>query len=89
MTSTTKLFNLAQLSEAAYADFEFFNATYSDTQIHDKLVDKNFSDTQASEFADNWRVISHQPNTASGYSGTLFKYIGNDPNSGFTNGQLA
>lgn len=34
---------------------------------------------QATEFAQNWKVVSHQPNTATGFSATLFEYVGTDP----------
>ena len=42
------------------------------------LIDGNnhsskFTTTQAKEFAQNWTIISHIANTASGFSGTLFK----------------
>ena len=37
-----------------------------------------FTTQQAQDFKDNWRVVSHQPNTATGFSATLFEYIG-DP----------
>jgi hypothetical protein len=96
MTNTTKLFALAQLAEASYAEFDKFSgdAIYSDTEIRNALInlqedgDYNFSDTQATTFADNWRVVHHQQNLTSGFSATLFEYIGNDPNSGFTAGEL-
>jgi len=32
-----------------------------------------FSLTQATELADHWNVITHQPNTDSGFSSTLFR----------------
>lgn|GEM_PF-2333615 len=81
MTNTTQLFGLAQLAEASYAEFNLFGT------MEDALKNKNFSPTQAAEFTKNWKVISHQPNTGNGYSGTLFEYIGTDTDSGFTQGQ--
>jgi hypothetical protein len=43
---------------------------------------------QAKQFSEEWTVISHQPNTATGFSGTLFQYKGaDDPSRGLTNGQ--
>ncbi|MCZ8255702.1 MAG: hypothetical protein O9327_08575 [Polaromonas sp.] len=40
---------------------------------------------QAVQFAREWKVISHQPNTATGFSATLFEYIGEtDPARGVT-----
>lgn len=89
MTQVTKLFELGQLSEASYANL-VSNMTPSALIIQLQNAgfnDMKFSATQAAEFADNWQVATHQADTASGYSGTLFRYIGNDPNSGFANGQ--
>ena len=34
---------------------------------------------QAIDFAENWRIVSHQPNTATGFSATLFEYFGSGP----------
>ena len=43
---------------------------------------------QAKQFAQEWTVVSHQPNTATGFSATLFKYTGtSDSDRGLTNGQ--
>jgi hypothetical protein len=43
---------------------------------------------QADQFSREWTVVSHQPNTATGFSGTLFQYKGaDDPSRGLTNGQ--
>ena len=44
---------------------------------------------QAKQFASEWKVISHQPNTATGFSGTLFQYTGaTDPVRGLQAGQF-
>ena len=40
-----------------------------------------FSVSHAVEFDKNWEVVAHQPNTASGFSATLFRGIG-DENAG-------
>lgn len=32
-----------------------------------------FTETQAKEFMENWEIVSHLPNTTTGFSGTLFK----------------
>jgi len=43
---------------------------------------------QAKQFAQEWTVISHQPNTATGFSATLFQFTGkSDPARGLTTGQ--
>jgi hypothetical protein len=85
-TNTNKLFELAQLAEAAYANLIPGKSLINELQNAD--FNMKFSLVQATEFAANWQVVHHQSDTTSGYSGTLFKYIGNDPNSGFTNGEL-
>ncbi|WP_269633615.1 hypothetical protein [Pelomonas sp. BJYL3] len=44
---------------------------------------------QAKQFAAEWEVVSHQPNTATGFSATLFKWKGttDDPIRGLKAGQ--
>ncbi len=44
---------------------------------------------QATQFAAEWEVVSHQPNTATGFSATLFKWKGtqDDPIRGLKAGQ--
>jgi len=86
MIATTKLFELGQIAEASYADF--IVASVSGTINPDamrKAVDKSslFSLSQANEFASHWQVASHQPDTASGFSATLFQRVDDDPISGF------
>lgn len=76
MSITTSLFDQALLAEAAYADF----SDPLKTKLQ-ALKDAGFSETQATEFVNNWRVVHHQQNLTSGFSATLFEYIGNDPNS--------
>ena len=48
-----------------------------------------FSTADAKDFSDNWTVVSHQANTSTGFSGTLFKYTGEtDAAKGVTKGEL-
>src|SRR6266446_4271511 len=48
-----------------------------------------FTQTQADDFVSKWELVEHQANTATGFSGTLFKYKGADnPDLGLANGQL-
>lgn len=99
MTATTKLFELAQLAEASYADLQ--NSVNNSTNLIKALIDKKangdykFSESQATEFASHWKVIHHQPNTSGflgtalhAFSGTLFERIDDDPISGYQAGQL-
>ncbi len=67
-------FYQALLSEASYADLS--NITTRQSYI-DVLTDegKGFSKSQADYFVNNWKVASHQPNTADGFSATLFERL--------------
>lgn len=66
MSSNNYLFELAQLAEASYADLTQAN-------VQGALEAREFSTTQAAEFVKHWKVISHQPDQASGFSATLFQ----------------
>ena len=47
-----------------------------------------FSNAQAEQFAREWRVAAHQPNTNTGFSGTVFECLVTDPARGLVQGQL-
>jgi Ca2+-binding RTX toxin-like protein len=48
-----------------------------------------FTAVQATQFASEWEVVAHKPNTDSGFSGTVFKYVGaTDPSRGLVRDQL-
>ena len=48
-----------------------------------------FTSVQAAAFALEWKVVDHRADTNTGFSGTLFQYIGgDDPARGLTNGQF-
>ncbi|MBT2997456.1 MAG: hypothetical protein KME56_12670 [Candidatus Thiodiazotropha sp. (ex Ctena orbiculata)] len=79
---------LAQIAEASYADFTPARRTdgsYLEGDVQTALQrigndedepddpDKGFSLTQAREFTRRWEVVHHQPDTASGFSATLFR----------------
>lgn len=68
--NNSHLFKLTQLSEASYANF--YNAIVYEQQV-DALKDKDFSQTQAESLLSKWSVASHQRNTSSGFSATLFQ----------------
>ena len=76
MLSTKDFFELAQLAEASYANFTVPVGNYDEA-----LEDKDFSAIQADTLLQSWSVITHQPNTDSGYSSTLFKST--DPGGGY------
>ena len=66
----------------------------SGTGLITALTDGNkraskFTQIQAEEFAKHWIVVDQKANTATGFSGTLFKYTGpTDAAKGLTNGEL-
>lgn len=75
-------FELAQLAEASYADLAaIVDKSGLVAALQDYSFNKmEFSDTQANALADNWFVKTHQEDTTSGFSSTLFQST--DPNDG-------
>jgi len=63
----------AVLAEAAYADFGSLGGDYSDAKVLDLLISGDFAISQAEELVQRWKIVSHTPNTKSGYSATFFK----------------
>jgi len=47
-----------------------------------------FTGIAAKQFESEWEVVAHQPNTSTGFSGTLFRCIVTDPARGLTTGDL-
>ena len=85
MANTTQIFDMASLAEAAYATFTDANGILLVTNKSELIArlqdfqndgDKDFSKTQAEEFATHYRVIGQQLNTDTGYSATLFERLG-------------
>lgn len=74
------------MAEAAYADLKNVATT---KELKTALIAQDFSAIQAAEFVINWRVVSHQPNTDSGFSATLFQRITADPIAGYEVGDYA
>ncbi len=62
---------LAQLAEASYADLREGNDV--ELELRRAANNMRFSDTQVTEFASKWSVLHHLPDTASGFSATLFE----------------
>ncbi len=63
------------------------------TDLKKALIDGNnhaskFTATQADNFLAHWQVIAQKPNTGTGFSGTLFKCIADDPATGAKVGEL-
>ena len=84
-------FELAQLSEASYTLFD--TSVYGDQErlksyLQNSALEGDFSLTQATDFATHWEIVDHLPNTASGFSGTVFRRIDSDPATGLVAGDL-
>src|SRR4051794_3340413 len=47
-----------------------------------------FTTTEAEQFAKDWVVVEHKSDTTTGFSGTLFKCLTDDPARGLTRGEL-
>jgi hypothetical protein len=47
-----------------------------------------FTAEQAAQFAQDWEIVDHQPNTGTGFSGTLFQARRSDPARRLVEGQL-
>ena len=47
-----------------------------------------FTDVQAQQFAKDWEVVEHQGDSATGFSGTLFKCLRDDPARGLKKDEL-
>ena len=83
MSASQDLFQQAQLAEAAYADF-----SNPDVTVFQALLNEGMSDAQATDFLAHWQVVDHLPNTDSGFSGTVFRRIDDDPVTGLKAGDL-
>ena len=65
-------FDKALLSKASYVDLENVSTP---AQLTTVLAQNDFSPAQAADFVTRWRVASHQPDTVSGFSATLFERV--------------
>ena len=69
--SLRDVFVQALLAEAAYADLR--SIAFSDfSGFEDALIDRGMTQAAAAYVAKYYGVLHHEPNTESGYSGTLF-----------------
>ena len=72
----------ANLQMAAEADL-FSVINLEGKELSDQLIVGNkrssvFTQPLADAFAKEWKVVACQPNTGTGFSGTVFEYIGSD-----------
>lgn len=82
MSTIQELFQQAQLAEAAYANLWNIdtNSAITDRELvkaalKDASNKMTFSEAQATAFVNQWQVIDHIPDTAAGFSATIFKNI--------------
>jgi hypothetical protein len=82
----------ANLQMAAEAFLVEENGKLKDN-IEQALIQGNnhasrFTPTQAADFVTHWKVLDQEANTSSGFSGTLFECIEDDPVTGAKKGEL-
>jgi len=100
-TACLKYANLQMAAEAGFgvdvststAVGDFKDITKVNGQLKDLLLTGNrrnsrFTDTLSDQFISDWEVVAHQPNTATGFSGTLFRCKTTDAERGLTAGEL-
>lgn len=84
--SVADLLKYADLQMAAEAFLADQNGVLKGN-LQKALTDGNnhaskFTETQAARFLEYWFVVAQQPNTPTGFSGTVFKCIKDDPATG-------
>jgi len=80
MSTIQDTFIQAQLAEAAYANFidPQTGSVYSDVTkltaaLQNPSTNSTFSDAQVADFLATWKVVDQQPDTANGFSATVFR----------------
>jgi hypothetical protein len=82
--TAAQLLAMANVQMAAEARLDRFGnqATVAALRYGNNRSSK-FSPVQAQAFAQEWSVVDHMANTSTGFSGTLFRYLGaSDPARG-------
>ena len=82
MSTIQDLFQQAQLAEAAYANLWNIgtNSVITDRELvraalRDRDNNMSFSEAQADAFVNQWKVVDHIPDTAAGFSATIFERL--------------
>lgn len=86
MKTTAKLFELTQLAEASYANFYIVENCVNELQIGGD-GESLLSVSQANELYSHCEVFTQQQETSSGFSATLFQWVGDYLISGFHVGE--
>jgi len=88
-----KYASLQMASEAFLSEQAKGEQHFSGTPLITALKQGNghtslFTETQAIDFASHWIVLDQKENTSTGFSGTLFRCIADDPETGAKAGEL-
>ncbi len=86
MTDYAFLADISELAEAAYANLQLGKNIVDELQNPAFGSGQNFSATQAAEFIKKWTVVAgtHQSETESGFSATVFQSISGNSNGEYT-----
>ena len=71
----SSIFAQTLLSEASYGEFLARDGVPSEAGIRASLTAKDFSAKQIDELIKSFTALHHRPNTASGFSATLFQNL--------------
>jgi len=83
-----KYINLQMAGEAIYP-FGFTNGPIEPSElIEGNNRNSKFPTALALQFKDDWKVVAHKENTPTGFSGTLFECLRDDPALGLRQGEL-
>ena len=93
ITNYLKYARLQMAAEAFIRDEDTHILRGSGQGLIDTLKDGNkhtsrFPESEAKQFADNWEVLDQRANTKTGFSGTLFRRVRDDPTTGAQAGEL-
>lgn len=71
-----------QMAAEAFLQAGISGNDYERALLAGNEFSSKFTDTLADEFIANWEVVAHQPNTPSGFSGTIFRGRAGGPYAG-------
>ena len=66
------LADLASIMFSSYGDYNPEDPNYSEEIFKASLMEAGFTETQADDFIERYEVVHQRPNTASGFSATVF-----------------
>ncbi|QAU34865.1 calcium-binding protein [Janthinobacterium sp. 17J80-10] len=86
VTTYLKYANLQMAAEAIYS--VGFSGSISAAILTDgNNRSSKFTDVLAEQFVKDWRVVAHKANTSTGFSGTVFECLVDDPARGLVKGE--